>query len=144
MKRILDKLEMHFPGTTREAGRFLVVGGLGTALNYGIFFLLFWVFGVHYVASSIIGYVTGVILGYTFNRAWTFPPAIKSRTREFSFYVGIYLLSLTPSLIVLRTAVEVIGINPLLANVLAIATSTISNFLGLKFVVFNKRVAEIF
>lgn len=99
--------------------------------------MLLQIFSVHYFASSLLGYISGLIFGYALNRQWTFSSLIKNKAKEFSLYLGVYLFSLVTGLIVLRAVVEILHIHPLVSNVFAIGVSTVLNFLGLKYFVFN-------
>lgn len=123
---------------SKEFVRFVVVGTVSTVLNYLLFVVLFKFVGIHYVVSSIAGYIAGHIFGYNLNRAWTFSSVIASRVKEYSFYALLNLFSLVLNIATLHVLVTVFSLNPLVANVFAIGTSTISNFLGCKCFVFNK------
>jgi putative flippase GtrA len=118
--------------------KFLVVGGLCTVLNYTVFYLNYSVIQINYVVASGIGYITGLILGYYLNRNWTFATekSHNQKRREFVIYITVYLISLVLSLLLVALLVDVLRFNPLLANVFAIGLSTITNFIGLKLVVF--------
>ena len=87
---------------THEMAKFVVVGILSTIVNYGVFVILFKLFGVFYVTSSIAGYISGVAVGYTLNRLWTFQSTSENRATEFIRYLGVYILSLLVSIIALR------------------------------------------
>ena len=121
----------------------MIVGIASTVVNYGLFLALFKAIGVNYVISSVSGYIVGLFFGYVLNRGWTFSSVTENRKKEFLLYLGIYTFSLVLSVVVLRMAVEVLSVNPLISNILAIGASTVSNFFGLKFLVFNKRAAGL-
>jgi len=118
--------------------RFIIVGGLSTVLNYSVF-SLFYFFGVFYVLASVVGYVSGLILGYILNRSWSFSSVIDNKKIEFLFYSLAYLFSLLLSVASLRLAVDNFGISPWIGNLIAIAVSTIINFISLKLIIFNKQ-----
>lgn len=118
--------------------KFLIVGGVSTIINYSTFYLLFSIFNIHYLYSSGTGYFTGLIVGYVLNRNWSFVEHKSSkRVTEFVKYLVLYIVSLLLSLISLELLVSILGVNALIANVVAIGISTIINFLGLKFIVFK-------
>ncbi len=123
--------------------KFIIVGGLSTVLNYTIFASLYF-FNVYYILASVIGYFSGLILGYLLNRSWSFSSVTDNKKIEFIFYSFVYLFSLALSVAALRLAVDNFGVDPLLGNFLAIAVSTIINFIGLKFLIFNKRIIDWF
>lgn len=120
-----------------ELLKFGVIGGLSTAINYGIFYFSYVHFGVYYLISSSFGYTAGIIFSYLGNRFWTFSPTMQNQAYEFMLYILICLISLSFSLATLNILVTAFSINPLLANVLAICVSAVSNFAGLKLFVFK-------
>lgn len=122
----------------QKAIKFLIVGGIGTALNYVTFLLLFKLLNVHYIAASVIGYITGLILGYYLNKNWTYYAASSQNSEQkyICKYLTVYMLSLLASQILLKFLVEQKIFNELIANVFAIGLSTLTNFLGTNFIVF--------
>lgn len=116
--------------------KFICVGLLSTIFNYLVFFLLYYYFSIFYLISSGAGFLSGVFLGYIFNRAWTF----EYKTHTFKlmfFYTSIYCASLLLSLAFLKIVVDYFNVNVLFANVLAIGITTCTNFIGLKYLVFK-------
>jgi putative flippase GtrA len=119
------------------AAKFIVVGGLSTLFNYAVFYLLIHHFQVNYLAASVAGYLSGLILGFFLNNFWTF------ETRPYSVsliagYCTVYLISLGLSTTFLWLAVDKFHLNKYIMNVVAIGISTIFNFIGLKTVIYKK------
>lgn len=125
--------------------KFLVIGGISTILNYAVFFLLFHRFAIYYVLASAAGYVAGVVVGYLFNRHWTFAAdkALHRQSREFMLYCTVYVISLLTSLLLLAALVDWLGLDARVANGLVIAVSTLINFIGLRFMVFKQRSHDV-
>ena len=121
----------------RQIIRFAVVGLLSSAINYGIFYLLFTHFNVNYSASTAIGFMTGVLAGFLFNKAWTFSESDESKKFILPYFL-VYLFSLGASLLFMKLAVEVFHIDARIANFLSIGFTTVLNFLGIKILVFKK------
>ncbi|MCP4050644.1 MAG: GtrA family protein [bacterium] len=119
--------------------KFIVVGILCTIVNYLVFFVLLDFLHWHYLLSSGTGFFSGVLVGYFFNRAWTFQIEDKSKTLLIK-YSFVYICSLIISLAFLRLSVGVLGVNAKIANVIAIGITTCTNFSGIKFWAFGKRV----
>ena len=118
--------------------RFIMVGLLSTALNYGVFFALYQQTSLPYLSASAAGYVAGVVLGFLFNKYWTFGSTSKKHIRDIGSYLAVYTVSLILGLGLLEGQVSFLGFNPLLANLVTIGFTTITNFLGTKFFVFKK------
>lgn len=121
-----------------EIKKFLLIGGISTIINYGLFYVLFTVGGIAYIVSAIAGYVIGLLFGYFFNRMWTFESTNSRKVHEFSKYLLVYMISLIFSMLFLAFLVEYVAIDALIANVFAIGLSTVMNFVGCKLVVFRK------
>ncbi len=122
--------------------KFLIVGGFSTILNYAIFYGLYKLIGIYYLLSSAIGFLSGVVFGYFFNKTWTFQSKSKARMEIVKYYL-VYIFSLFFSLVILRIEVEYFMINPLIANIITISITTIINFAGTKFFVFRAKGATL-
>ncbi|MCS7005744.1 MAG: GtrA family protein [Cytophagales bacterium] len=120
----------------KQAFRFGVVGGISTIVNYGVYYVLYQFIGLHYQIASAIGFITGVFVGYGLNKYWTFESHEK-QSAEIAKYFGVYIASLLLSLGFLYVCVEVIKISANIANLFAICLTTMTNFLGTKFLVFR-------
>ncbi|WP_435144750.1 GtrA family protein [Halobaculum sp. P14] len=116
--------------------RFCLVGGVATILNYSAFFALFQFLNVHYLISSGTGYLLGVAFGFYFNKTYTFENGGTEYYGEAARYLALYVASLFMGLALLRGLVTV-GVPVLLANVVIIGFTTMTNYLGSKYVVFS-------
>jgi len=93
--------------------------------------------------SSSIGYVIGLLLGYSLNKNWTFIKKVvigKSYILQYSIAQIVALIFCQALLFYL---VEFLRIDPLLANVISLAFATIVSFLLIDMFVFkpmNKKV----
>lgn len=118
--------------------KFLLVGSVSTALNYLVFAICLGL-NIYYLAASLIGYLSGLSVGYLFNRNWTFSShkATHKQHQEIGTYLLVNLTSLVLSLLLLRSLVDGLLWPAWFSNILAIGLSTTTNYLGLKFVVFK-------
>jgi putative flippase GtrA len=117
--------------------KFGLVGVIATLLNYGSFYLLYKIFGSHYLLSSVTGYISGVLLGYFLNKYWTFVKQVDISKNYLVGYFLVYLVSLVVSQLFLLVLVEVMFLNPLVSNIFAICVSTVLNFTGSNYLVFK-------
>jgi putative flippase GtrA len=118
--------------------KFIMVGFCSTIFNFSVFVFFYKLCVVHYIASSILGYLAGLLLGYFINKNWTFSTQVDKSKSYIRGYVVVYLTSLVASQTLLYTYVELLLINPLYANVIAIGLSTLMNFIGTNYFVFKK------
>lgn len=118
--------------------RFIVVGLLSTAVSYGVFFVVLHYFYLHYIASSALGFFSGVIVGFFCNKSWTFEASEQGHRDIIVKYFLVYLASLVIGMICLKILVDYFHLSPELANFLIIGVTTCTNFVGVKFLVFKK------
>jgi putative flippase GtrA len=116
--------------------KFALVGGISTLINYGTFYFFFKILGWNYLLSSSLGYLLGVVLGFIFNKRWTFRSKSKLKREMVSYFI-LYTCTLFLSMLVLKLQVEILKVQPLLANLFTIILTTIINFIGTKFFVFK-------
>jgi len=121
-----------------EIVKFAIIGGISTVVNYGIFFLLFRHFGLHYLWASACGFLSGVVISYTGNRLWTFDSKEEKKLKEFGGYLAVCLVTISISLGFLNLQVQTLHVTPLLANFFAICLSAGLNFIFVKLFIFKK------
>ena len=122
----------------KQATLFLIVGSLTTALNYAIFFILYKLFSVHYLVSSISGYLAGLSLGYVWNRKYTFK-ADNSIKKSAAAYLIVNAFSIIFISLALPFLVENDYAGPLFANFVLLIITTIINFFGSKIIAFENK-----
>jgi len=122
---------------TIEFYKFIVVGIWSTIVNYGMFYTLLEFAEINYLISSVVGFICGVFAGYRLNRRWTFKIDKEKSHKEIIKYYTVYLFSLILSLLFLKFMVDIVGLDPRIANILAIGLTTCTNFLGIKILVFK-------
>ena len=72
-----------------QFARFLVVGLLSFAFDYGLFFVLFHYFGVQYLVASTISFSLSLVLNYFLTLRFVFEAKQgRNVAVEFTVYVG--------------------------------------------------------
>jgi putative flippase GtrA len=115
-------------GSMAQFIKFAIVGVLNSAIQYLVFLFLYSLTGTQYLLASIIGYVAGMINSYILNRKWTFGSRNQKLLTELSRFVAVNLISLGVNLGLLFLLVSTGVMVPQWAQVLAIAGSTLVNF----------------
>lgn len=82
-------------GMGAQFARFFIVGGINTALTYGIYLAILWL-GATPVYAYSIGYIIGIIVSYVLNLKVTFQRAHSLRKMLFFplVYVAQYCIGL--------------------------------------------------
>lgn len=125
-----------------QFAKFGLVGFVNTAIHYAVFYVLYSLFGVHYLVASAIGYAAGLVNSYLMNRTWTFKSRRSDKTLEFSVFVLVNVVSLGLNLIALKLLVSRGHVPPEFAQIIAIAFSLTANFAGNKFWTFKPSKAK--
>lgn len=118
---------------------FCMVGALGVALNYSIFFVFLRVLNVHYLLASAAGFTLPIFVVFFLNKRFTFKVHGKDGTTGMLIrYYLVALFSLAIDQLSMAAQVEIIHVNSLIAKVITIGMTTMSNFLGSKFFAFRR------
>ena len=115
--------------------RFLLVGGLNTAVGYG-FYALFIFLGLDPYLAITLSTVIGVINSYFWNKYFTFRKPGKS-IAEILRFVLVYAVSSCANLGLVYLFVDVLGTNPYLSGVFCLAITTLVSYLGHSFFSFR-------
>lgn len=91
--------------------------------------------GVHYLMSSAVGYASGIIVSFLINRRYVFKSTGDSRSQLLR-YTLIYLGAMFVQLGLLEALVRV-GLDPFIANALAIVIVVVLNFFVIRRFVFR-------
>jgi len=130
--------------------KFILVGFLNTAVDFGILNLLMVIFRVYagwpFSLFKAISFSCAVTNSYFLNKFWTFQKEDKAKIQEFSKFLIISIIALLINVSLSSFLVNKIGpqfnISPILwANLSAIAAvgiTTLINFFGYKYLVFKK------
>jgi putative flippase GtrA len=108
--------------------RFLLVGGLNTAVGYGSFALFTWL-GMHYFYATTLATILGVANSYVWNKYFTFR-SLKRSGWELVRFLSVYLVSYGLNLGAMRLMVDVWGVNQYAAGAISIAVTTVISYAG--------------
>lgn len=116
-----------------QFAKFLVVGGISFSLDYGLFVILYNVFGVYYILSSTISFATSVVLNYVLSRKYVFEiREDRSVAREFAFYAVLNVIALFLNQVILYASVDYLSFSPPVGKIIATAVVLVYNFVSRK------------
>ncbi len=131
--------------------RFGIVGGLNTAIDFGVLNLLSFITGITkgtgLVPLNMISFTVAVINSYYLNKYWAFKDQSSGEgMKKFSLFLVISVIGAlinTGTVTLVATSLEPwFGLGPTpwlnVAKVLATGLSLIWNFIGYKLLVFKK------
>lgn len=104
MAYLLDRLQS--TDMVRSGVRFMVVGMLGTIIDFSLFAVLSIQLGIPMLLANTLSYSAGIVNNYIFHRFWTFADRPqRAAARQFSQFAGVSLGALViNNLIVLLLA----------------------------------------
>lgn len=112
-----------------QFGRFLVVGGVAFAIDYGGFLLLHTAIGAPYVLASAISLTLSVIVSYVLSVRFVF--TVRERRNvplEIALYVAITVVGILINQAVLLGCVAIVGMLPEVGKLVATAVVLVFNF----------------
>jgi putative flippase GtrA len=125
------------PASRTHVIRFCAVGILNTIVGYGAFFIL--VNYLYYLVALLIAHIIGVIHSFFWNKYWIFK-TIKINLVEFIKFNIIYVIVLVVNAVALFTCVDVISVDPRLAQLILLPIITGVSFFGQKLWTFKANV----
>lgn len=123
---------------SKQFVRFALIGLESTILNYLVFIIMLNFLAIHYLPSAATGFISGVFLGFIFNKIYTFR-SDRKLSISFPIYLLVYAVSLSFTLLALRFLVESVGITPLFSNLMILPITTLMNFFGTKILAFKNK-----
>lgn len=119
-----------------QFARFLVVGGISFAFDFGLFLLLHEVFGVQYIVASTISFTLSLVLNYFLTVKYVFTGrAGRGIAREILLYVGLNIVALGLNQLILFLSVDLLGASPAVGKLIATAVVLVYNFISRKLLI---------
>jgi putative flippase GtrA len=113
---------------TRHAVKYGIVGVSNVAIDFAVYALLVSI-GVWYPVAKVLSFVVATVNGYTFNRVWTFR-AGAHRAVVLTKYVTVQVSCLGGNLVLLVILVEVVGLDQIIAQAIALPFIALAGFIG--------------
>jgi putative flippase GtrA len=124
------------PDEKREFLRFIVSGGLAVSTDLISYYLL--IDHISIDSSKAISFILGSIVAFTLNKLWTFQSKAQISVAALQFSI-LYTITFMANVSVNHITLFYIETITPVAFLLATGTSTILNFLGMKFWVFSHK-----
>jgi putative flippase GtrA len=126
--------------TITQAGKYVIVGGICTLLDFSILFVLTHFLNIHYVASSIVSFMSGTVVNYYLCTLWVFRiRVIESHRVEFFYYGVITAGGLCINTALIWSFTEYSALNYMLSKVIAAFATYWWNFGARKYFLHTTR-----
>ncbi|MDA8100692.1 MAG: GtrA family protein [Nitrospiraceae bacterium] len=120
---------------TKEIKRFLVVGSLAVGTDWGTYYLLLNV--TSHSPAKAVSFVCGTVVSYFLNKHWTFEQKRRSLAEAVRF-AAVYATTLGANVLVNKLCLLLLPGAVFFAVLAATGTSTVLNFIGMKWLVFRR------
>ncbi len=120
--------------------RYLVSGGVAFIVDYATLYALTEWGGLHYLLSSSISFLLGLIVTYIFSIFWIFD--VRSREKkweEFLIFAAIGLVGLALTELFMYLFTSLLDLHYLISKIITTILVTIWNFTAKKLMLFSKR-----
>jgi putative flippase GtrA len=130
----------------RTKVRFFLIGAWNTAFGYIVFWVLYGVFArvfsvryFAYTAAQVVGWVIAVANAYLLHRTVTFRSTTRGREAvlEFLRFMQTYIAMFFVGLVLLPFLVEIAGLGPRIAALVATAIGVVLSYVGHRFITFR-------
>jgi len=121
----------------REISRFLAVGVASNLINFATYFIL-WNAGVSLITASIGGYTAGLYNSYYFGRRWVFEAQNTPHGLATLRFTIIYLIGGVGMAAIIKGLDHLFAWDYRVAWIAGAAFAFTNNFLGSKWLVFNR------
>jgi putative flippase GtrA len=122
----------------RRIAIYLVVGGITAVIYYGLIGILWGLLGAHYLVAVSVAYASAVAFHFLANRRVTFDAFNYSAGRQLPKYVALAVFNYLLTLLVVDLAVRVAGLHVYIATTLAILTTLVPGYVGMRRWVFAR------
>jgi putative flippase GtrA len=109
------------------------VGVMGVVVQLGILALLVHGFGVHYLAATLIAVESAVLHNFCWHQRWTW----RDRPAASAAETAGRMVSIAGNLAIMAVLCAILRMDPLVANVIAIVSCSIVNFIASEVLVFR-------
>ncbi|WP_052061109.1 GtrA family protein [Helicobacter japonicus] len=117
--------------------KYLLVGGSAALINWLVFFLCFYHFGIYYLFAGVISFIIATLWNFLFAKKFIFRSYNQSIFKE---SVLIYLVSFGGLLIdiaMLYVCVQWLGLYEIISKILATGVAFVFNFGMRQFVIYR-------
>jgi putative flippase GtrA len=125
---------------TLQFFRYLIAGGINTAVGYGIFLLLFSVLGMNPQWANAISYGIALLVAFFLNKKFVFHGGALTGDLIARFLLS-FILAFALNQVVLVFGYKILTLDARLAQMIAMISYTISFYCLNKFFVFGVRGA---
>lgn len=121
----------------RQIIRFAIIGVSNLVISLITYYCVIYL-GLHYQIANVLGFITGSLNGYLWNKKWVFKESSKGWGSLMKFYIT-YLSTWLLGAVLLWIEVEILGMSELFVPFINIFITTPVNYILNKYWTFKRR-----
>lgn len=122
-----------YQGILTQLAKFTIAGVINTAIDWGIFFSLYNIFGWDPVLSQAIAFTVATIISFFINTVWVFNTTKrKTKKRLIAEFFVLNLIALGITTVLIYLFIDVMKMNELLAKILTTVITMVYNYVTRK------------
>ncbi len=138
--QLFEKLTHKSASLHVQMFRYLVSGGTAFVVDFSTLWLLTEVVHLHYLLSSVIANVVGLVITYIFSVFWVFDTrSVDNRVAEFTIFAAIAGLGTLLTMLLMWFITECIGVQYLFSKVITTLCIAVLNFVLKKQLLFKSK-----
>lgn len=119
--------------------RYIFVGGTSFIVDFLIYISLINFFGINYLISAALAFLTAVLVNYVMSIRWVFnQDKIDNRVVEFNLFLLISGLGLVFTEILLYLFTDILGVNYIISKIIASIIVLFWNFTARRVMFYGK------
>lgn len=123
--------------TASQGFLYLIVGGLATVVEWGMFYVLNQCISVHYMAATPLAFVFSTFANWAFGRLILFHTTNQSTAKELIKIYIVSIIGLLLNIAIMFVSIEKLGLKEMPSKIFATALVFIWNFLIRKLVIYK-------
>lgn len=125
-----------------EIIRYLIVGGLTTALNLAVYYLCVFTFldpkiDIELQIANILAWIAGVVFAYLTNRKYVFKSGNANVKKEAAKFLGARIATLLLDMLTMHISVSILKMNDKIMKIISNILVIIANYVFSKMLVFR-------
>ena len=126
------------PSLLLEFIRYCIVGGTAFLFDYAVLFYLTEYMRLYYLFSSVLGFITGIVINYYLSKWWVFTNAKAEGFQSFLLFFLIGVMGLGMTVTGMWLGVELLQINYMFVKVGVTGFVLLWNYTARKRLVFQE------
>lgn len=122
---------------SRAAQKYLLAGGFCALLDWGLFALFLYGFGLHYIAAGTISFLLATGVNYFVSVRFVFGASRRGARQALALVYLVSAVGISINIGVLTVGVDMLGIHPMVTKVAASGVAVLWNFLARYFYIFK-------